>query len=187
MQIIPTIEPAAIIAGDTTTWRNVLADYPASAGWTLKYRLLAATGKIDIISSADSDGHLITITATVSATWTAGCYSYQKYVEKGVAETLERYTLDSGLITISANLAAATTAQDTRSQTKRTLDAIDAVLEKRAGRDDLQLEILTGGTRQRIERLPHDQLLQLRGVYARKYWRELNPGKLAPAVNVRFS
>lgn len=188
MLTIPTIEPTSIIAGDTVSWRISLADFPASAGWILKYCLLSSAGKIDIASNSDGDGHLVTIGAAVSASYTAGDYQVQRYVERGEGETLERYTLFTDrTITVTVSLAAATGAQDTRSQTKRTLDAIDAVLEKRAGRDDLHMEILTGNQRQRIERIPHDQLLKLRGVYARRYWREKNPGKLCPQVHVRFT
>jgi hypothetical protein len=33
-----TSEPVRITAGDTVAWTKALPDYPASAGWVLKYR-----------------------------------------------------------------------------------------------------------------------------------------------------
>ena len=66
------------------------------------------------------------------------------------------------------------------------LDAIDAAIANRASRTDLKYEIDFGGTRRRIENVPIEDLLKARGTYALKYWRELNPGKIAPPVSVTF-
>ena len=101
MTTTPTTEPVEIIAGDTVTWTKALADYPP-ATWTLKYRLINATGKFDITATTDGSGYLATITSTASALYTAGDYTWTAWVEK----TGERHTVGSGTLTVKPNIAA---------------------------------------------------------------------------------
>lgn len=180
---IPTTEPQQLQAGDSISWKISLADYPASAGWYLKYRLLASSGKIDIQSSAAGDDHLVTITAVTSAAWSAGTYTMQRMITNDT----DRYTLDTRTVQILADLSAATTAIDTRSQARRALDAINAVLEGRASRSDAEYEVSNGGSTRKLKSLTAEQLLTLQQHYTLVVWRELNPGKLCPQLrlNVR--
>ena len=48
MAQLPNSVPISVTAGDTLTWRISLADYLASAGWTLRYRLINSQNKYDI-------------------------------------------------------------------------------------------------------------------------------------------
>lgn len=123
-QTVPTREPSSVVAGDTVAWRKTLSAYPAGEGWVLKYRLINAAGKIDITASASGDDHAVNETAATSAAWAAGAYAWQSYVEKGA----ERYTVETGSITIKPNLAAQAGGFDTRSTAKKTLDLLDAAL-----------------------------------------------------------
>lgn len=123
-QTVPTREPASVFAGDTITWKIALADYPASAGWVLKYRLINAAGKIDIVSAADGDDHLVSESAATSVGWAAGDYTWQRFVEKAG----ERFTVGSGRITIRQNLAGKAAGFDTRSSAKKTLELLDAAM-----------------------------------------------------------
>lgn len=123
-QTVQTREPATVVAGDTVAWRKTLADFPASEGWVLKYRLINSAGKIDITASADGADHAISVPAATTATWSPGTYTWQSRVEKGV----ERYSVEQGSITIGADLAAQAAGYDTRSTAKKTLDLIDAAL-----------------------------------------------------------
>ena len=75
MASTPTTEPAAITAGDSFTWQKTLADYPAGT-WTLKYRFINAAGKIDITATASGTDHLVSVTPTTSAAYTAGDYTW---------------------------------------------------------------------------------------------------------------
>lgn len=122
---ILTLVPDSFVSGDTVLWRISLADYPASDGWVLKYRLINANSRIDINAAASGAAHLVTITASASAGYTAGKYAWQAYVEKSA----ERYTVGSGAIEIKPNLAAQTSGYDTRGSAKKALDAINAALE----------------------------------------------------------
>ncbi|HRS29196.1 MAG TPA: hypothetical protein P5255_13125 [Phycisphaerae bacterium] len=115
-----TIEPTHVTAGDTLAWNKSFADYPANAGWTLKYRLINAAAKIDITSSASGADHAVNVAAATSAAWAAGKYSWQSWVEKGS----ERYTQAVGEITINRNLAAEAAGYDTRTDAKKILDQL---------------------------------------------------------------
>lgn len=115
-----TSEPVRITAGDTVAWTKALPDYPASAGWVLKYRLINASAKIDLTATASGADHAINVTAANSAAWSPGRYVFQAYVEKGA----ERYTVDSGAIDIGRNLAAESAGHDTRSTAETILDQL---------------------------------------------------------------
>ena len=117
-QTIPTSEPAIIVAGDTLAWTKSLPDYPASEGWQLSYRLINATGKIDITSAADGDEHAITVAATTTAAYTPGVYTWQSAATKAA----ERYTVATGAVTIKPNLAAQAGGYEARSVARKALD-----------------------------------------------------------------
>jgi hypothetical protein len=112
-----------IRVGDTLDFTTTLADYPASAGWVLTYRLIprASGTAITITGTASGDDHRTSATATTSATWTAGEYSWAAYV----ALADERYTVDTGVVTLTPNLATAT-AHDNRSQAQTALEEAKA-------------------------------------------------------------
>jgi hypothetical protein len=122
MATTPTTVPASVIAGDTITWTQSFSDTPASL-WTLKYRLLNASTKIDITAVASGDDFLVAVTAATSAAWAAGSYDYIAWVEKGTGPTAERQTVDQGRITVVANLATATTF-DGRSDARKIYEGL---------------------------------------------------------------
>lgn len=115
-----------ITAGDTLEFTTATPDYPASAGWSLVYKLIPRTAGtvISITSSASGDDHLLQVGASNTANWAAGDYSWVAYATK----TGERYTLESGSITVAAD-PGVVTALDTRSSAKKALDAINLLLE----------------------------------------------------------
>ena len=128
MATIPEIEPSSVTAGDTIAWTKSIQDYPASASWVLKYRLINATAKIDITASASGSAHAVSVSKTTSASWAAGFYDWQAYVEKGT----ERFTVGTGRMQVLPNLAdVAAAGYDTRSVARKTLDAINAWLTTR--------------------------------------------------------
>ena len=122
MADIPTTEPAAVNAGDTVRWRRALPYYPASAGWTLTYTLLNATGKITITASAHGDGHLVNVPAATSAGWAAGDYAWRAQVSKAG----DVFTVAEGRMTVRPSFAASTL--ETRSLARRALEAVEAYL-----------------------------------------------------------
>ena len=120
MASTPTTEPAVLTAGDSYTWQRSLDDYPAGT-WTLKYQLINAAGKIDITATATGTDHLVTLTPTTTAAYTAGDYTWTSWVEK----TGYRITLGGGTITVKPNIAALTTL-DARSDAAVIVDQLTA-------------------------------------------------------------
>lgn len=163
MAEIPTSVPATITAGDTLKWRTSLADYPADAGWTLKYRLINSANKYDITAAADGSDYLVAVAATISAAYAPGVYTWQAYVEKGT----DRYTTGSGSLTINPDLAAQAAGYDTRSHARKTLAAIEAWIESHdPGVADYQI---AGRSMRYIHK---DELLALRSRYQNEVRRE---------------
>ena len=119
----PTLEPAAVNAGDTVRWLKSLADYPASAGWVLTYVLLNASGKITITAGAQGDDHLVNVAAAASTNWSAGDYAWRAQVSKAG----EVYTVGDGRVTVRPSFGAASTL-DTRSSARRALEAVESYL-----------------------------------------------------------
>lgn len=165
---IPTTEPARIRAGDTVTWRKSLADYPATDGWTLYYRLINSAGKFDITCTADGADHLVEVSKTTSATYTAGDYSLIAWV----ANATERITLDPMRITVLPNVAAEATGYETRSQAKQMLDAIDAALLSLSSGE--RLAVVQAEVAARSLRYDFTGLMKLRNIYAAAVQAEIN-------------
>lgn len=115
-----TTEPTAFTAGDTLAWTKTLPDYPAGAGWVLKYRFINASEKHDATATASGDSHAVSI-AAADSNWGAGLYDWQSWVEKGA----ERHTVALGKTLAKPNLAGITAAGfDNRSQARQILDTL---------------------------------------------------------------
>lgn len=143
---VPTTEPVSVRAGDTIAWRreDLTADYPASAGWALAYRLVNSAGYLSISASADGDAFAVLVSAATSAGYTPGLYTWHATVTKAA----ERYTVGTGSITVERNLAAST-AYDTRSPARQALDDVDAALRLYGAKAYMQ-EIEIAGRRQKF-------------------------------------
>lgn len=126
MPSTPTTEPLSLTAGDTLAWQrnDLAADYPASAGWQLSYRLINAAGKIDITAVANGAAFAVSVLAATTAAYPPGLYRWTASVSKAG----ERYTLGTGSLTVLPDLASAATA-DPRSSAKKALDACNLALE----------------------------------------------------------
>lgn len=115
--------PTTFRAGDSIAWTETLPEYPASAGWVLKYRLLWAAGAAAINTAASGDDHAVNLAASASTSWPAGPATLVSWVERGAVKT----TLGSQAVTILPDLSA-TVSHDGRSKNQRALDAAEAAL-----------------------------------------------------------
>ena len=176
MSITPlTTEPAALYAGDSINWQIALADFPASAGWTLKYNAVASGGRFTLASVASGDDHAVTALASETAAYAPGTYSTAKYIEHSDGT---RVTLAELSLIVKPNLAGKTAAFDNRSHVKRTLDAIEAVLEGTATTD--QQELTIDGTN--IKRRTVADLIKLRQFYISEYRAEQQAARIASGM-----
>ena len=172
----PTVEPTTVIAGDTLEFVKSFSDYPADAGWTLSYSLRGVTGSAPNFSaSADGQAHSVTVPAATTLGWAPGQYQAQGYVTHTDGR---RFSVFSGYITVTRNLAAEDAITDIRSHARKVVDNIESVLEGRAT-DDVLNSTIEGTT---IQRLSVDQLLLLRDRYRAEVRREEAAAKLAMGI-----
>lgn len=97
--------------------------------------LLRGPKAVTIEATASDDGrmHHFRVPATETAGWPAGRYSYSLRATTGDGE--EVVEIEVGGLTIKPDLAAMADGTDTRDHVRKVLDAIEAVIEKRATRD----------------------------------------------------
>lgn len=166
-----------LIVGDTLDFLTTVADYPPADGWTLKYRLIPRTSGTAITLTATTSGtdYRVQVAPATTGAWTAGEYSWSSWVEK----TGARYTVSSGLVTLIADPSAATTF-DGRTHARRTLDAIEAVIEGRATLDQQEYQI---GNRT-LKRMPIADLLKFRSLYKSEVAAEAAASNLANGIGI---
>lgn len=157
-------EPTTIEPGVTITWTRSLEDYRRPA-WTLRYELVNAGARYAIPSTANADGvsHDVRIAPATSSTYRPGRYTLAGYVEDGT----DTHRIFVGELVVSENILAGEPV-DSRSQSRRTLEAIEATLENRATRDQKMLQIAGRA----IQRLDVSELLRLRAHYQARVDRE---------------
>lgn len=171
--------PARIIAGDSLTLAIPAAEYPAAESWAVSLVLQPIAGGTPVtVSGTDGTQEWeLALASAASADLIAGAHRYLISATKSG----ERSTIAFGEVQVLPNPAL--TATDQRSAARRALDALDAVLEQRAGSADMKFVFEDGRT---IEKMPHGELLRLRGHYARIVEREKR-GRAGPRrVNVRL-
>lgn len=149
------ILPPTIQAGATFEACAALAAYPAP-DWALN-AYLRGPSVINLAAAADGAGHKFTQDAATTAGWAAGIYSYVVRASKGG----EVFQVEAGTLEIAADLATQAEPGDVRTHAQRTLDAIEAVIEKRATKDQERYTI----NNRELWRTPIADLLKLRNTY----------------------
>lgn len=178
------ILPPTIAAGVTFERCATLADYPAPT-WVLTAHL-RGPAVIDLTATADGLAHEFTVLASATSAWVAGVYQYVLRATNGA----DVRQVEAGQLEITADLVAAANPSDLRTHARRVLDAIEAVLEKRATLDQERYVIEGANGRRELWRTPMGDLLKLRDTYRAEVRREdaAARGKSlwGPAVRVRF-
>ncbi len=175
-----TSEPSKIVAGDSLEWRETLPDYPASAGWSLRYVIYNANASYPIQAVADGDGHVVSVAATDTASWSPGRYEIAGYVSH--PDGRKKTIVTHGLI-IEPDPAAITAGLDGRSFARRMLDAIEAALEGRA--DKGQLDMLRYQFGVRGGEINPEILMRARDRYQQEVYAEERAEKLARGEGTR--
>jgi hypothetical protein len=158
---IPSTEPTQFASGDSISWTKNLPDYQPSDGWSLLY---CFRGNKLIAHDFTSNSSLVSLSTTDTASILPGLYSVAGYA----VNTGQRVQIFIGEINATANLQTAPSGKDLRTQNRRTLDNINAVIEGRASSTVLKSEV--EGTR--LERIPHKDLLDLQALYQVKVRNE---------------
>lgn len=168
--------PTKAYRGDSLSLTVSVPDYPATDGWALTFYpvLDATTAPTGVLATASGPDFQVDIAATVTATWPVGMLHWVARVTKGV----EVHTVGEGNFQVLPNPAE---AGDRRSHAEKCLAAITAVIEGRMGDPIVEYEI--DGVK--AKKLPHDQLIKLRGYYKGIVNRQ-NGGAVFRRVPVRF-
>jgi hypothetical protein len=140
-------EPTSLRAGDTASWTRTLPDYPASAGWTLRYRLLWSTGQTEFAASADGDDYAVSLTAATTAAWADGAATLFSWVEQGADSSYQRVTIGQQPLQILPNLATAASFDGRSSAEKALADARAALQQYAANGQAHVAEYDIGGRR----------------------------------------
>lgn len=154
--------PSQIAAGLDFQAVVRLREFPATS-WTLN-ALLRGPQAINLAATAEGDAHAFAVPGATTTTWLPGTYWFSLRASKGTA-VMEA---GSGELTVLPDIANVTEPYDGRSQNEIALDAIDAVMAKRATLDQQRYMI----DRRELWRTPIADLLKLRAYYAMMVSRE---------------
>lgn len=159
----------------------VLPDFDASA-WAVS-AIMRGPGQINLNATGSGTQHAFSVNAGATSSWAPGEYWVSIRATKG-ADVVEVALLQ---LSVTPNLASVTTPYDGRSQNQIALDAINAVLAKRATRDQERYTIHN----RELWRTPIPDLLKLRAFYTVQVRRERNAAKgvsgFGRQIAVRFS
>jgi hypothetical protein len=170
-----------LIAGDTWTWTEELTrvgiGYSAADGYILKY-FFRGPSVLDLVATSDTNatGFAIAATPTQTKALQPGTYQWQQVVFLNG----DRTELGRGTVEVLADIQSAAAGAETRSFVKQTLDAVQAVITKRASRSDL--EYMVAG--RQLRSIPMMDLLKIEGEFKARYRREqIENGTLPPGTN----
>ena len=170
--------PSSITAGDTLVVRRSFGDYPASAGWSLVYTLINGTSKITLPTAAASgDEYVLTVPAATSAGYAAGFYTWVATVTLSGS----RFTVESGTVSVLANLSAATT-YDARTPARQALDDVNSAL-RTYGNKAWQQSYSIGGRAQTFRSV--EEFLMFRDRLMAEVAREESAERLAAGLQPR--
>jgi hypothetical protein len=172
--------PTSITAG-LSLKREIVTDKFPAPEWELS-AILRGPSSIDLRATASGTAHLFAETAATTGGWAPGLYAVSIRATSGA----DIHELEAGQATIAADLVSVGSEHDARGHAQRTLDAIEAVIEGRASKDQQSYQI----NGRSLVRTTIADLLMLRDRY-KKEVAELNSGGrhkklMRRQVKVRF-
>ena len=175
-----TFIPSTIAGGLSLSITVESTDYPAP-DWVVK-AYLRGPSSIDLTADASGTSHVITVSASDTAEWTAGNYWYSLRATQE-SEVVE---IESGQLTITPDFLSQPDGYDGRTQAEIALSAIDAVLGRRATLDQSRYRI----NNRELYRMDIGELIKLRSFYVAQVKREracnLSSTTFGRPVIVRF-
>jgi hypothetical protein len=167
--------PSRLVSGDSFTWTYADSKYPASL-YTLNVYFRGPTS-ITFTATALNGGYVLTV-GTSQATYKAGTYN----VSVVASNQTERVVLFQQAVEVLPD-PIADTKKDQRTFNARMLDAVEALIERRASAG--QIDIIKTEIKDRsVETLKHTELLALRDRYKTKVLQE--QGRLPKTIQFYF-
>lgn len=172
-----------VVAGDTLDFATAVPDYPATAGWTLKFRLIPRTVGVTPIeitaATYNTDQYRVQLGPQETAQWPPGDYSLARWVEKGGA----RYTVETQpelpiQVTVLPDPATAN-ALDSRSSAQQHLAAIEAFMGAKATSGPIAEYEIAG---RRLVNYKPAELIQMADYFRRQVANEETSARLAAGL-----
>jgi hypothetical protein len=179
---------SVIIAGDTLDFPTTVNAFPATDGWTLKYRMLPLlNGLVDptglpiaFTANVVNNEYRVQVGPSITAGWAARDYKWSGWVEKPGAS----YTVDEGFATVKPDPRVSTDGTDPRSFARRMVAQLEAALTAATSGSTLILEYEING-----RRIRYRDGVAVAGAlkdYRAEVWREDNAARMAQgAPNAR--
>jgi hypothetical protein len=167
--------PKQITAGDSVDF-TFACDYLPSDGWSMTWRLVGAGVALTLSAAAAGTGFEVTAAASATGALTVPATGIPCRLFGFAVNGAQRFTVYSGNCFLAPNPASIT--GDTRGHAQRTYDAIKALLEGRATKDQQSYKI---GDRE-LARIPVPELLMLQDYYRTQANREQNAEALAQGL-----
>jgi len=167
----PEKVPDQLVAGDTWVWTRVLDDYPAST-YTGTWYLENRTGQISVAAVASGNTFTATVAKATTAAYKAGEYRW-RFVATKISDST-RTSVEDGWVSVLPDPASSGNL-DWRTHARKTLDAIEAVIEGRATTDQEAMSI----NGRSLTRISIPDLLKFRDYYKGEVFSE----KAASAVS----
>ena len=165
-----------LVAGETLNYLASVPQYPASAGWTLTLYLnrLAGGTAVNYTSTASGDDHLLQVSGTTTAAWSAGAYGWQIWATLGA----ERYQISQGQLEVRPSLIGAAAGTDTRTAAEVALDAVQSMIRGTATSGVLSYQI----NGRELRRYSMAELLMLESKLQTDVARERNAARVAAGL-----
>lgn len=162
-----TAIPSTIRAGDSLVF-SISTKHPSTDGWGLLFSGRSGSAAVEFSSNPDglTGNHLVSIAAAVTATYAPGIYTFQCRATLADGSAI---TDRIDQIEVLADLSQQEEGYDPRSQAKRNLDNIEAVIAGRASSAVLNSTIAG----QSLGRMTPDQLFALKKQFWSDYQQEL--------------
>lgn len=176
----------AKIPDKTTAGLNFTACVTAcgyqSPTWSVSL-VLRGPQAIDLDADGDGSEFTFSVDAATTAAWADGLYAYSLRATNGT----DKVELQAGQLTVLADLAAVTNPYDSRSDNEKALEAIQAVINKRATLDQERYRI----NNRELWRTPIADLLKLLTFYKNAVRQERNKARgvstFGRPIHVKFS
>ncbi|PCJ29614.1 MAG: hypothetical protein COA94_01040 [Rickettsiales bacterium] len=156
------IEPASFTAGETVTWKKWIAGFESASGWELVYLMRSQSddSAIEFAAEIEDDHHLVTLASNETINYKTGQYWWQCFARRAG----EQHLIAEGSMFVKPNFSQMDRV-DGRSHVKKTLDALEAMIQGKASRDQLSYSIAGRS----LSRLSPSELLQWRDQYKAEY------------------
>lgn len=149
------ILPDTLTAGLTFNKTVSVLAHPAPE-WSVS-AVLRGPMALTLLAEADGASHAFRVTAAMSERWLPGQYAYSVRARRD-DDVVE---LEAGTLTVKPDLMQLSAGHDARHHVVRVIEAIEAVLEKRATQDQEKYRI----NNRELWRTPVADLLKLRDRY----------------------